>query len=112
MKLETIKKAINYKKQHLHLTHWLLNKECSVSVFVDGEIELEKSTNYEKIKEYLECADEVQINIYNKYNNKIAWALIIPFNEDDCTVSDYSATAFMGDWANQFDVLTEQLQTA
>ena len=112
MKIDVIKKAIDYKKQHLHLTNWLLNKECTVSVYVDGEIELEKSANYEKIKEYLECADEVQINIYNKHNNKIAWALIIPFNEDDCTVADYSATGFMDEWANEFDVLTEQLQVA
>ena len=73
---------------------------------------LKKSTNYEKLKESLQCADEVEIFIYNKENNKIAWALIIPFNEDDCTVADYSATKFMDDWFEEFDTLTEQLQVA
>jgi hypothetical protein len=112
MDIAVIKNAIDYKKQHLHLAHYLLDKKCSISTFVDGEIDLEKSTNYEKIKESLECADEVEVVIYNKDNNKIAWVLIIPFNEDDCTVADYSATKFMDDWANQFDKLTEQLQVA
>jgi len=112
MDVKTIKTAKDYKKQHLHLVNWLLNKEWNVSVYVEGEIELEKSTDYEKIKECLECADEVQINIYNKYNKKISWALIIPFNEDDCTVSDCSSNEFMDNWSKEFDILTEQLQAA
>ena len=112
MDINVIKNALDYKKQHLHLAHYLLNKECSISTFVEGQIDLKKSTNYEKLKESLQCADEVEIFIYNKENNKIAWALIIPFNEDDCTVADYSATKFMEDWFEEFDTLTEQLQVA
>ena len=110
MKIEVIKQALDYKKEHLNLALWALNKKCTISVFVDGDIELKKSTNYETIKEHLECADEVEILIYNEYDIKKGWALIIPFNNDDETVADYSVNSFMNEWDCQFINLTENLQ--
>ena len=53
MDINVIKNALEYKKQHLHLAHYLLNKECSISTFVEGQIDLKKSTNYEKLKHLL-----------------------------------------------------------
>ena len=43
MDIQTIKKAIESKKAYNHLVNWALNKNCSISVFVDGEPEIEKS---------------------------------------------------------------------
>ena len=109
MNIDTIKKVNDFKKAHLNLAQWALNKNCNISVFVDGDIELKKSNNYEKIKEYLECADEVEIIIYSEHDIYKAWALIIPFNDDEESVCDYSANSFMNDWELQFDNLYQEL---
>ena len=55
MDINVIKNALDYKKQHLHLAHYLLNKECSISTFVEGQIDLKKSTNYEKLRIFTVC---------------------------------------------------------
>ena len=54
MDTQTIKKAIESKKAYNHLVNWALNKNCSISVFVEGEPEIEKSKDFEEQKQLLE----------------------------------------------------------
>jgi hypothetical protein len=110
MDTETIKNAIDYKKGHIHLTKWALNKDCSISVFVGGEPEITKSKDFEKIKECLECADETEIVIFNNEGLRKGWALIIPYNDDEEIVADYTVSKFMEEWDIEFIKLHEELQ--
>jgi len=109
MDIQTIKKAIESKKAYNHLVNWALNKNCSISVYVGGEPEIEKSKDFQKIKEYIECADETEIVIYDENNVRKGWALIIFYNDDEETVCDYSANKFMQEWEIEQDKFYEEL---
>jgi len=108
MDTETIKKAMEYKKAHLNLIQWALNQNCLIDVECkqDNEYNLKKSNNYEEIKKFFNDYDN-DFNLYF-YQNELykGWAVVIPYNYDEDTVSDYSANKFMDEWANQFEKLT------
>jgi hypothetical protein len=110
MDTQTIKKAIESKKAYNHLVNWALNKNCSVSVFVEGEPEIEKSKDFQKIKEYIECADQTEIIIYDENNKRMGWALIIYYNDDQETVCDFSANKFMEEWEIEQGKFYEELE--
>ena len=50
MKIETIQKAVDYKKAHFNLIHFLLKRNLSISVYdtEDDKFTVDKSKNYEK----------------------------------------------------------------
>ena len=52
MKLETLKKAEDFKQGHLNLVQYFLKKGCTFSVedIEEQKMTLEKSSNYEDIK--------------------------------------------------------------
>jgi hypothetical protein len=110
MDTQTIKKAIESKKAYNHLVNWALNKNCSISVFVEGEPEIEKSKDFQKIKEYIECADQTEIIIYDENNKRMGWALIIYYNDDQETVCDFSANKFMEEWEIEQGKFYEELE--
>ena len=107
--IETIKKGVKYRKAHLNLIKFALNKNYKISVFVEGETELSNSNKFKEIKDCVECADETVISIKDEQGNRKGNALIIPFNDDTDTVSDYHCTNFFNDWQNQYDKIAESL---
>jgi hypothetical protein len=110
MKAEDIKKAIDYKKAYLNLVHFALDKGCSITVWYDGEEELLKSKDYKAIKDTIENMDEAEISIYGHYDKQVGWAYIIPYNEDEATVADWTTTSLLNEWDKQFQKLTEELE--
>jgi hypothetical protein len=112
MKTEDIKKAIDYKKAYLNLVLYALDKGCSISVWYDGEEDVLKSKDYKAIKDSIENLDEAEITIYNQENKKMGWAFLIPYNEDEATVADWTTTSLLNEWDKQFQKLTEELEVA
>jgi len=122
METKTIQKAMEYKKAHLNLIQYALNQNCLIDVECkqDNEYTLKKSNNYEEIKKFLHDYDSdfnlhfYKENIYdnlNFYKEVVykGWAYIIPYNDDEDSVSDYSSNKFLDAWANQFEKLTSDL---
>jgi len=122
METATIQKAMEYKKAHLNLIQYALNQNCLIDVECrqDNEYKLKKSNNYDEIKKFLHDYDSdfnlhfYKENIYDNLNfyKEIVykgWAYIIPYNNDEDSVSDYSSNKFLDAWANQFEKLTSDL---
>ena len=122
METATIQKAMEYKKAHLNLIQYALNQNCLIDVECkqDNEYSLKKSNNYDEIKKFLHDYDSdfnlhfYKENIYDNLNfyKEIVykgWAYIIPYNNDEDSVSDYSSNKFLDAWANQFEKLTSDL---
>ena len=122
METATIQKAMEYKKAHLNLIQYALNQNCLIDVECrqDNEYKLKKSNNYDEIKKFLHDYDSdfnlhfYKENIYDNLNfyKEIVykgWAYIIPYNDDEDSVSDYSSNKFLDAWANQFEKLTSDL---
>ena len=122
METATIQKAMEYKKAHLNLIQYALNQNCLIDVECrqDNEYNLKKSNNYDEIKKFLHDYDSdfnlhfYKENIYDNLNfyKEIVykgWAYIIPYNDDEDSVSDYSSNKFLDAWANQFEKLTSDL---
>ena len=122
METVTIQKAMEYKKAHLNIIQYALNQNCLIDVECrqDNEYKLKKSNNYDEIKKFLHDYDSdfnlhfYKENIYDNLNfyKEIVykgWAYIIPYNDDEDSVSDYSSNKFLDAWANQFEKLTSDL---
>ena len=111
METATIQKAMEYKKAHLNLIQYALNQNCLIDVECkqDNEYNLKKSNNYDEIKKFLHDYDS-DFNLYF-YKNDVykGWAYIIPYNDDEDSVSDYSSNKFLDAWAIQFEKLTSDL---
>jgi len=108
MKIEDIKKAKDLTKSHLNLIQYCLNHghKIAVHLYNDTTPELEKSDNYEKIKEFSECADMIDLCIF-KDDVKVGWALLVLCNDDNEIVSDYTNSKFLNNWSNQYEKLYE-----
>jgi len=110
MDIQTIKKALDFKNSHIHLIDWALNKNCSISVDVDGFEKLIKSKIFCEIKKIVESDDKTKISIYDENDNFKGWALIIHFNGGQDCVSDYSANKFMNSWAEDSEKFYNELE--
>jgi len=110
MQVEEIKKAMQFKKAHLNLVQFVLGKGYTISVFCDSEEELIKSNSYKDIKDNIESMDETEIVIYDKENKNAGWAFIIPYNDDEETVSDWTMTSILNEWDNQYQKLVSGLE--
>ena len=114
MKIETIQKAVDYKKAHLNLIHFLLERDLSISVYdtEDDKFTVFKSKNYEKIKKAIK-EYQTEIRVYymsDKWNYQVGWACLIPYNSDDESVRDWSSNSLFNEWEKQFTQLTERLE--
>jgi|TARA_R100001460_G_C3464586_1_gene166390 negative regulator of genetic competence, sporulation and motility len=108
--IEVIKKANEYKKSHLSLIKYCLNHGYKISVHLQNEIEpeLKKSDNFEKIKEFSECADITELCLF-KHGKKLGWVLLVLDNEDEEIVSDFTNSNFLNNWWNKYQKITETL---
>ena len=103
MRIETIKKAEEFKQGHLNLVQYFLKKGCTFSV-EDLETEkmtVEDSSNYEDIKKAIN-GGETHLEIF-KDNKMISRIWIIPYNEGIDTIADYIVSSEVDKWANKFE---------
>ena len=113
MKVETIKEAMEYKQGHINLIKWALDKGYSIKI--EGkydEADMHISKNFNTIKKFFDTHQLEEFDLFivdtEKHMNK-AWAWIIPSNEDEDILVDYTANKFMDEWENQFSKLHEEL---
>ena len=109
MRIETIKKAEEFKQGHLNLVQYFLKKGCTFSV-EDLETEkmtVEDSSNYEDIKKAIN-GGETHLEIF-KDNKMISRIWIIPYNEGIDTIADYIVSSEVDKWANKFEKTIGQL---
>ena len=109
MKIETLKKAEEFKQGHLNLVQYFLKKGCKFSV---EDLETDKMTvvqscNYEDIKKAIN-GGETHLEIF-KYGKMISRIWVIPYNEGIDTIADYLVSKEVDDWSNKFEKTMEQL---
>jgi len=114
MKIETIKEAMEYKKGHINLIKWGLNKGYSIKIEgkYNEDDDLETTNDLSNILKFLYThqLEEFDLYIVDTENFKTkAWAWIIPSNDDEDIVIDFSDNKFMDEWENQFSKLHEEL---
>lgn len=92
-------------KAYKHLVKHALAQNYIISVWDGEEWQVSHSNKYQSIIDAIESVEEANIVIrIPEYNNRVAWALIIPFGlEDDETVVDYSDNEFMQQWWSQYE---------
>ena len=109
MKIETLKKAEEFKQGHLNLVQYFLKKGCTFSV-EDIEAEkmtVEKSSNYEEIKKAINTY-ETHLEIFMGVA-MISRVWIIPYNDGIDTIADYLCNKQIDDCSNKFEKTMEQL---
>ena len=113
MKVETIKEAMEYKQGHINLIKWALNKGYSIKIQnVHEDNDLETTNNISNILKFLYNNQLEEFNIFivdTETKTNKGWAWIIPSNEDEDILVDYTANKFMDEWENQFSKLHEEL---
>ena len=104
MKTETIKKVLNLKRQDLNLIQYALDLGHFVQIDYNDGSELEKSKDFEKLKEDANAiCDEYHIHIYNNEGKKLGWAFVVYGNEDHELVSDHTYNRFMENWSTSYE---------
>ena len=109
MKIETLKKAEEFKQGHLNLVQYFLKRGCTFQVQnkETGEITLSPSINYEDIKKAI---SDYETNLMIVKDNKLISRIwIIPYNEGIDTIADYLVSKEVDDWSNKFEKTIEQL---
>ena len=113
MKIETIKEAMEYKQGHINLIKWALDKGYSIKIQnIHENNDLETTNDLSNILKFLYNNQLEEFNLFivdTETNKNKGWAWIIPSNEDEDIVVDYTANKFMDEWENQFFKLHEEL---
>ena len=110
MKLETLKKAEEFKQGHLNLVQYFLKQGCEFSVkdLETDKMTVQDSSNYEEIKKAInECETHLFIFTDDRMISKV-W--IIPYNEGIDTIADYMVSKEVDDWSDKFKKTMEQLK--
>ena len=109
MKIETLKKAEEFKQGHLNLVQYFLKKGCTFSVkdLETDKMTVQDSSNYEEIKKAIND-HETHLFIF-KDDRMISKVWIIPYNEGIDTIADYYVSKEIDDWSNKFEKTMEQL---
>tara|TARA_R100000687_G_C6314254_1_gene101910 strand:+ start:42 stop:374 length:333 start_codon:yes stop_codon:yes gene_type:complete len=109
MKIETLKKAEEFKQGHLNLVQYFLKRGCTFSVedLETDKMTVENSSNYEDIKNAIN-EGETHLEIF-KDNKMISRIWVIPYNEGIDTIADYTVNTEVDKWADKFEQTMEQL---
>ena len=110
MRIETIKKAEEFKQGHLNLVQYFLKKGCTFTVenLDMGHITtIKNSSNYEDIKKAINDY-ETHLEIW-KNDRLVSKVWIIPYNEGIDTIADYYVSKEIDDWSNKFEKTMDQL---
>ena len=111
MKIETLKKAEEFKQGHLNLVQYFLKKGCKFTVkdLETGAMSVANSSNYESIKKAInDCETHLEIWKNDRLVSKV-W--IIPYNDGIDTIADYYVSKEIDDWSNKFEKTMEQLNS-
>ena len=109
MRIETIKKAEEFKQGQLNLVQYFLKKGCKFTV-KDPESYatlLINTSDYESIKKAINDYD-THLEIW-KNDRLISKVWIIPYNEGIDTIADYYVSKEIDDWSNKFEKTMDQL---
>ena len=110
MKLETLKKAEEFKQGHLNLVQYFLKQGCEFSVkdLETDKMTVQDSSNYEEIKKAIN-GGETHLFIF-KDDRMISKVWVIPYNEGIDTIADYMVSKEVDDWSDKFKKTMEQLK--
>jgi len=110
MKLETLKKAEEFKQGHLNLVQYFLKKGCKFQVI---DLETDKRTvsfNYEEIKSLIDNEFGTETHLWIIKGDKlISRVHVIPYNDGLDTIADYTVSKEMETWSDKFEKTMEQL---
>lgn len=90
------------KQAYLHYIKHALSAGHGISVYVEGECELKRSTSYKAIKEEVEAWDDIpQLVVSDDAGEILGWALAHLWDkneEPEGTIMDYSVTPYNEAW--------------
>ena len=103
MKIETLKKAEEFKQGHLNLVQYFLKQGCEFSVkdLETDKMTVQDSSNYEEIKKAIN-GGETHLFIF-KDDKMISKVWVIPYNEGIDTIADYIVSKEVDDWSDKFE---------
>jgi hypothetical protein len=93
-------------KSFVHLIKYALSNNATVSVMDEEGWLLKTSVKYTDIIKAIESVEECTLRFRDAEKNVIGSAYITPFEDDDCTVCDYSCTPFMEQWNELYNLTT------
>jgi len=89
-------------KAHRNLIKYALAAGNTVSVHDGGdELALVKSSKHNEIIEAIEAVELAEVMIYNPEGKRLGWALVLPYEDAEDTVSDHTDNEYMNNWWNQ-----------
>ena len=107
MKIETLKKAEEFKQGHLNLVQYFLKRGCEFQIINLETNNRTVSSDYDQIKSLINNGETHLWIIKNKKLISRVW--IIPYNEGIDTIADYTISKEIDDWSNKFEKTMEQL---
>jgi hypothetical protein len=93
-------------KAYIHLVKFALANGATVSVMDEEGWLLKTSVKYTDIIKAIESVEECMLRFRDAEKNVVGSALITTFEDDDCTVCDYSCTPFMEQWSDLYNLTT------
>jgi hypothetical protein len=96
-------------KAYQHLIKHAIAAGLTVSVH-DGEVwAVKRSVEYRDIIAAVNSVEECSLRFRNVWRGDIIGsAYVAPFEDDECTVCDYSVTPFMEQWNTEYHKTTNQ----
>jgi len=92
-------------KAYEHLVKYCLDRNHKVSVWDGEEWQVKQAFQFRDIIGAIESVEIAQLNIRNSNQEKIGWALIVPYGVDpEETVADHTVTDFMEEWWSNYDM--------
>jgi hypothetical protein len=91
-------------KAYIHLIKYALSNGATVSVMDEESWLLKTSIKYSDIISAIQSVEECTLRFRDADKNILGSAYITPFEDDECTVCDYSVTPFMEQWDTSYNL--------
>ena len=89
---------MTFKKTHLNLVVFALNRLHKVSVWSDGYCDLNKCNNYKIIKQHIEAVEQCELRFFDRYDQPVGVALAVLGLDPDEIIADYTDNDFFKEW--------------
>jgi hypothetical protein len=83
------------QKEYLKLITNALAQNLTISVWDGEEWQVKRGNTYKAIKEAIESVELAELRLRDQAGQIVGWAQIIPDNEPDETIVDYTMTPTM-----------------